>query len=435
MHSLQKQFHDFIKTNDLVNKGEKILLAVSGGLDSMVMAELFRLSEIPFAIAHCNYGLRGDESDGDEAFVMSWAEKHHVNCFLKAIDLGDGSIQLAARNARYQWFNELCVEHGFNKIATAHHLNDSLETALINLSRGTGVNGISGISVSNNQVIRPLLFATKSELNDYAMDINLEWREDSSNSKTDYDRNHIRHDIVPQLMKLNPSLHSTFKLTSERLNHAKNIISRRVDEIVSNYLTDSGNGWQLALSWIESTSDELILSEILVPYGVNYITAKEIFEARSISGKHFPTQDWLVTIDRGRIFIERVDIGEDIDMELPNLGDYALGNAKLVVEEVSPINVEFGDLNIGHFDMDAIEFPLRVRRWEKGDRFQPLGMKGEKKVSDFLIDEKVPLSVKKSVLVVESAGEIIWVVGKRISENYKIKSNTSEALKLTFLNA
>ena len=185
MHSLQKQFHDFIHSNHLVANSEKILLAVSGGLDSMVMADLFLRGGYDIEIAHCNFGLRGEESHRDEAFVLEWADQNSVNCYVKSFDLKDGSIQLEARNTRYQWFSELLLEHELDKIATAHHLNDSLETVLINLTRGTGIRGASGIPLRNGQIIRPLLCASKQELYNYAMDVGLEWREDSSNRKKD----------------------------------------------------------------------------------------------------------------------------------------------------------------------------------------------------------------------------------------------------------
>lgn len=435
MHSLQKQFHDFIHSNHLIKKEEKILLAVSGGLDSMVMANLFIVEKIPFAIAHCNYGLRGPESDDDEAFVLDWADRNDVNCHVKAFDLSKGSIQIAARNARYQWFSELVSEHDYHKIATAHHLNDSLETLLINLSRGTGIKGVSGISIKNNNIIRPLLFAEKERLYDYAMDHRLVWREDSSNAKNDYDRNLLRHDVIPNFLKLNPSMFKTFGLTLERLTHASEIVNQAVSKIRTQFLTKEADGYRLDLSWIEKPSDELKLAELLEPFRVNYATAKEVFEARGKSGKNFPVNDdWLITMDREVIFINRPLSEDQEEVVIDSPEEYKLNSGRLIVEEVSRDNVEFGQTHIAYFDGTKLDYPFLVRSWRKGDRFQPLGMKGEKKVSDYLIDEKVPVSLKKNVIVIESKGKIAWVVGMRESDLFKISDESSRLIKLTFLS-
>lgn len=434
MQSLQKQFHDFILTNDLVKKGEKVLLAVSGGLDSMVMAQLFLKGEIPFSIAHCNYGLRGEESDGDEAFVMNWADSHNINCHVKAIDIA-GSVQLEARNARYQWFSELASEHGYDKVATAHQLSDSLETILINLSRGTGIKGMAGISVMNGNIIRPLLFAGRQMLYDYAMQQDLEWREDSSNAKTDYDRNRIRHDVVPELMKLNPSLFKSFRLTTERLNYAAEIVESQVKLIETRFLSENDNGFQLDLSWLKHTSDELVLAELLSPFGVNYTTAKEIYHTRGKSGSSFPADGWLITMDRSTLFIDKDDAIKEMEIRIDSPGEYELGSEKIIVEHVGKEEVEFDTSHIAYFDAGMLQFPLTVRSWKKGDRFQPLGMTGEKKVSDYLIDEKVPLALKKYVRILECDQRIAWLIDMRVSEVFKISDNTAHVIKITFVKS
>ncbi|MEO1254591.1 MAG: tRNA lysidine(34) synthetase TilS, partial [Bacteroidota bacterium] len=296
MHSLQKQFHDFIYTHQLVGKGEKILLAVSGGVDSMVMCSLFRKEQIDFAIAHCNFGLRGLESDGDEALVIEWATQNRVSYFIESFDLTGGSIQLEARNKRYRWFQQLANENGFQKIATAHHLNDSLETILMNLTRGTGYKGIAGIPVATDNIIRPLLFASKKDLIAYAQEDKIAWREDSSNVKDDYGRNRVRHHVIPELEKLNPSLLTSFSLTSERLRYSSSIINERVDKIRDEYFSKEGDsGFKLNLSWLTSGQDLLILSELLSEFDVNYATAKEIYSSIGKSGKTFLTKYWLIT--------------------------------------------------------------------------------------------------------------------------------------------
>ena len=432
MQSLQKQFHDFILSRHLTDKSEKVLLAVSGGLDSMVMANLFLVEGISFAIAHCNYGLRGEESDGDEAFVLDWADRHRVNCHVKAFDVSDGSIQLNARNVRYQWFRELVSEHNFDKIATAHHLNDSLETILINLSRGTGIKGVAGISIKNVNVIRPLLFAERQQLYDYAMDHKLEWREDSSNMKTDYDRNLLRHDVVPELLKLNPSLFKNFGFTVERLTYASDLVERKVEEVKSRFYTEHEHGGRLDVSWMNTASDVLILSELLAPFGVNYVTAKEIFEAKGKSGKSFPVPGWLITMDRDAIFIDD-EPEKVVELVIESEGAYDLNGAVIKVQGAVKEEVSFGSTNMAFLDGDKLNYPITIRSWKRGDKFQPLGMQGEKKVSDYLIDTKVPLADKKGVMVLESEGTIVWLVGMRISELFKLSGSTANIMKVTFL--
>ncbi|MEQ6166685.1 MULTISPECIES: tRNA lysidine(34) synthetase TilS [unclassified Ekhidna] len=432
MHSLQKQFHDFIHSNHLVLNDEKILLAVSGGLDSMVMADLFLKGGYAIEIAHCNFGLRGDESDEDEAFVLEWADQNGVNCYVKSFDLGGGSIQLEARNVRYQWFSELLLEHKLDKVSTAHHLNDSFETVLINLTRGTGIKGISGISIKNGQVIRPLLFTNKKALHTYAMDMDLDWREDSSNETTDYDRNLLRHKVIPELEKLNPSLLGTFLNTSERLNFANQVVAQRVRDVKSQHLNQEGDALVLNLHWISNASDELILSEILSDYGVNYVTAKEIFGARGKSGKSFQEGEWLITMDREAIYIDQNKSPVPKELIINEAGQYYLNKSEFSIEIISKEEVVFGSENVAFFDADQLEFPLKVRLWQEGDRFRPLGMKGEKKVSDFLIDEKVPVSRKKSIMILESNEKIVWIIGYRISDSFKISDQTEKVVKVTF---
>ncbi|WP_425392458.1 tRNA lysidine(34) synthetase TilS [Ekhidna sp.] len=430
MHSLQKQFHDFILSKQLVKKGEKLLLAVSGGVDSMVLADLFVKDGFEVALAHCNFGLRGEESDGDEAFVMEWADKRGINCFVKSFDL-EGSIQLEARNARYQWFNELLIEHGLDKIATAHHLNDSLETVLINLSRGTGLKGLTGVPLINEKIIRPLSFASKNDIYKYAMDVGLEWREDSSNKKDDYDRNQIRHHVVPELEKVNPSLLKSFISTQERLSHANKIITNRVAEIKQRFIQDDRGGVRIDLTWISDPSDELILAEILAEFGLNYQTAKEVFEARGKSGKSFSSGEWFLTMDRSELFIDKGQ-NDTVELEISGLGSFDFGNASIELQLVKKDDVVFESENVAYLDYDKLRFPLSLRNWNEGDRFQPLGMNGKKKVSDFLIDIKIPLAKKHEVFVMESKGEICWVVGYRISDSFKVTNDSTSILKVSF---
>lgn len=431
MHSLQKQFHDFLEKEELLNADDQMLLAVSGGLDSMVLADVFFKSNFKFSVAHCNFGLRDAESDGDELLVKNWCKENKVTFHRKKIELGAGSIQLNARNTRYEWFNELCEAHGYSKLATAHHLNDSIETLLLNLTRGTGLKGVVGIKPKSDKTIRPLLFATKDELKTYALASSLEWREDSSNNKADYDRNAIRLGVIPKLEELNPSLISTFSDTSERLRLTVEILEREVEAIKGNYLRADKSRFELDVSWISNKSDLLILSEILSEFGFNYATVKEIHSALGRAGRMFLSSSFQLSVDRTSIFIQSISAKPKTELIIDGEGEYSLGERRLVLSGIEKSAVNFSrQSSVVYFDADKINFPLEIRAWQQGDRFRPLGMKGSKNVSDFLIDKKVPLALKDEVLVLISGDEIAWLMGHQISEKFKITDETNRILRV-----
>ncbi|MEM6813384.1 MAG: tRNA lysidine(34) synthetase TilS [Bacteroidota bacterium] len=436
MFELQKQFHNFILRNRLLKKEEKVLLAVSGGLDSMVMLELFRETNFGIAVAHCNFGLRGQASDEDEDFVSEWMRRKGIACFVKKIELPEKSIQTEARKKRYEWFGELCQEEGYQKIATAHHLNDCLETTLLNLTRGTGVKGLAGIPVENEQIIRPLLFATKKELLFFAQEKGLLWREDASNAKTDYHRNKVRLKVIPTLQEINPSLEGTFKNTHERLNLLADFLHQQTQKTLELYFNQIEK--ELNLSWITAHTDLLILYEILSNYGFNYVTTKDIFEARSHSGKVFETLEWKVLMDRDSLFLRKSTTHEYKEVWIDGEGTYKIGFGRSLEVQLQKLrrgknslkNLMVKDKNIALLDRSKLTFPLRVRRWKLGDQFQPLGMQGSKKVSDLLIDLKVPVAKKEQVLVLVSGNEIAWIIGYRISDRFKIQERSEEMVKV-----
>lgn len=426
MHSFQKQFQNFVKKHDLLTENTSVLLAVSGGVDSMVMATCFLNAGFSFALAHANFKLRGADSDGDEAFVRDWAKKNNVVFHTKALVLGKGSTQLNARNARYEWFDFLCKKFGYDKIATAHHLNDSLETVLMNLTRGTGVAGLTGIKPNANRIIRPMLFADKASILDYAKKENIQWREDISNAKTDYDRNLIRHEVMPHLQQLNPSLLSTFESTSERIMYANNLLERQVREMKERYLSEN----KLATNWIKEPADLLILANILGEFGFSYAQSKEVFQALDHSGNTFSNANYQLLVDREAIFIQKIDEKTAFTpVVMEQEGSYEVGEYKIHISTVESYTFD-ESANVAYFDADQLAFPLIVRKWQDGDRFTPLGMKGSKKVSDYLINAKISLVEKEKTLVLLSGDEIVWLVGMRISEKFKIKKETKQFLRV-----
>lgn len=433
MHPLQKRFHDFIQENNLIEKGEETLLAVSGGLDSMVMLHLFIAAGFEVVVAHCNFGLRGEESDGDERLVVDYTRKAGIRCFVKKVSITEGSIQLQARTARYSWFESLKTEEGLGKIATAHHLDDSLETSLLNLVRGTGVSGLAGIPVKNKSIVRPLLFATKEELKQYAQEVKLEWREDSSNQKVDYQRNKLRHKVIPTLRELNPSLVQTYASTKARLAATRYFLTEKVDQIKEDFFNEELH--EFDLSWISAEHDLLILSEVLAGYGFNYATVKDIFKAIGESGKVFPSNTgFSAYMDRSKLFLKQEEV-TTTHLAVPSEGKYHSGGLvfDVVLKSANGVILDQGP-DVAIFDSGELTFPLLIRSWKEGDRFQPLGMKGTKKVSDFLVDEKIPLAKKEEVLVVESGGQIAWVVGMRISSLFKVTGSTGPVLQITKSN-
>lgn len=431
MHAVQKQFHDFIEKHQLIEKGEKSLLAVSGGKDSMAMAHLFMESDYPFVIAHCNFGLRGKASDEDESFVVNWSKKNNVEVYTKRFDLEDKSIQLAARNARYRWFEELLEQKNLGKIATAHHINDSLETFLINLSRGSGLRGFTGIPIKSGHVIRPLLCLSQQQILAYAKAVGLKWREDISNEKMDYDRNLVRHKVVPIMEQLNPSIEETFARTLERLQLTADFVQTHVGHVKQNFLFVKEDLIELKLEWIQGASDVVLLTELLSPYGFHYSDAKEIFYAKGKPGKRFYSSRWEVSMDRESLFIKKIEDSVLETLEIPRLGTFDYSGFKIRLKRVKKSEVSFEDPNIAYFDVDKLRFPLKIRKWEDGDRFKPLGMDGRKKVSDFLVDNKVPVASKHKVNVLLSQDEIVWVISHRPSEDFKYNGEV-DAIEIAF---
>lgn len=430
MHPLQKQFHDYIEEQELLLNDEKVLLAVSGGVDSMVLAELFHRSGWSFAVAHCNYKLRGNESDEDELHVVDWAKGRNVTIHTQQFDLGQGSVQLNARNARYDWFRTLCKENGYSRIATGHQLEDSLETVILNLARGTGIRGIAGIQPASGEIIRPLLFASRDQLTSFAEEQGIKWREDGSNANTHYRRNFVRHEVIPKLHELNPSLSRTFLSTSQRLQQVQAFLDAEMQKVKSGHLSEENGVLKLDLSWL-TTENQTILNLILDEYGFNYATISDLKGSLEKTGRSFYSENWNLTIDRDAVYLKARTELQSGSITVEGEGIYALESRKLTVARYKRNEVTIsGEQDTAVLDADKISFPLQLRGWREGDIFQPLGMRGRKKVSDYLIDEKVPLALKDDIKVLTSGEEIVWLMGHRIAEGYKVEEGTTEVLEI-----
>ncbi|MCG8326045.1 MAG: tRNA lysidine(34) synthetase TilS [Chitinophagales bacterium] len=445
---MQDGFKEYIKSEKLVSIDESTLLAVSGGLDSMVMMHLFHSAGFACGVAHCNFQLRGQAADGDELFVKEMASKLHLPFYSIQFDTVSVakargiSIQMAARELRYQWLEKIRQQEGYSKIATAHHLNDNIETLLYNLSKGCGIRGLHGIPAKNGCLIRPLGFASRSELESYQQNQRIAYREDASNSEIKYSRNKIRHKILPVLKALNPSLESTMEENIQRFREAEYLYEFAVQMIKKIALNQKGNLWILQLSALSAHQQALptILYELLTPFGLNSRQAGQmatsIINGQTGAVFHSDTHSFLV--DRITLQIKQEEgLSKQRLYELQSGDQNVLlsdGVLSLDFQEGQPSQIS-ADPYIAMLDAGNLKFPLSIRHWKAGDVFQPLGMKGRhQKVQDFFSNNKLSRFEKENVWVVEDANEqICWLIGYRLDDRYKIKSDTKAHWVLNFI--
>jgi tRNA(Ile)-lysidine synthase len=431
------ELRQFISEKQLFSQNDAVLLTVSGGIDSIVLFDLFLKAGFNFAVAHCNFCLRGDESDKDEQFVCDLASQHGISFHVKRFDTNTfasnhaQSIQMAARELRYTWFEELANTFQYKHIATAHQLNDIIETTLINLSRGTGISGIHGIPEKNGKVIRPLLFASRDKINTYAENENLKWREDRSNVDEKYARNLIRHKVIPTLKKINPNLEETFGHNTERFKGTEQLFKFHIEQYRKQLLIPTSEGFSISIYDLENTpTPATILIELLIPFGFNFSIIQGIYKNKNqetgasyYSATHLLQKDrthWLIlSIEKIENFTCEVT-EQDIQIELP------IGTLTITTVQSEDFKGFSQSKNVSYMDKDLLSWPLKIRNWENGDKFQPFGMQGIKKVSDFLNDLKIPLSLKKKTSLITSNEQIIWLIGYRMSELAKITHATKE---------
>ncbi len=421
-----ERFKHYIETNNLLTKDDKILVALSGGVDSMVLASLLMKAQFHVAFAHCNFHLRGEESDADETFVRDFAEKNNVVCHVKHFDTTDFandnhiSIEMAARELRYAWFNELAEKDHFTKIAVAHHQNDQIETFFINLFRGSGLQGLKSIANRNGRVVRPLLCFSRDEIKSYALNNGISWRDDRTNEETIFLRNKIRHQLMPQIYditegNLNSVLRSISFLASENALYRSLLdekikaiehIDGRLHSIVKSYFEDE-IGLQLLFEWIRC-------------FGFSFEQATEIRRSLfSTECKRFFAEKYILTIQRENIeiFPSTEDVVREIHVE-----EVKRDESFVICRDASQML---------QLDADKVVLPLTFRRWRQGDRFRPLGMKGSKLLSDFFHELSFTEYQKREAIVVEDASSrIVGVMGYRISDFVKIEANTRRILLL-----
>ena len=439
-----ERFNKYIIGNELVAPDDRILLAVSGGVDSMVMLSLFTECGYKVGVAHCNFCLRGAESEEDEVLVAEEAQKRGIECYNRRFDtLGEmertgDSMEMAARRLRYEWFDELCAEHGYTAVAVAHHIDDSIETFFINLLRGTGLRGLTGITTRRRNIIRPLMFATRKEITEYAVSQHIPYREDSSNRSTKYLRNKIRLGLVPMIREINPKFTSLMRGNIANLAQAQLFLNYAIDIIRQTAVEERDGIHYLHLERLDGKVPEgFVAYEILnSTYGFKSDVVNALMRAyhSGLSGKRFYSKEWVAYLERGEIAI--TPIADDDDCEiLVNADDLRsfCGNSVLYYEhtDIDQISTFGVPSNMAQLDADALQYPLRLRRWRNGDWFIPFGMSGRKKVGDFLTDAKVSAPERKRQFVLVSGDDIVWVVGRRIDDRFALTSKSENVLKIT----
>jgi tRNA(Ile)-lysidine synthase len=431
-------FNKFNEENNLFKPEDKILLAVSGGIDSMVMTHLFLRTDCQTAIMHCNFTLRSRDSDKDEAFIRKFAESHSIPFFSIRFNTKEFaknnsiSVQMAARDLRYNWFEEIRQKYNYDLIAVAHNLNDNVETLLINLTRGTGLAGLSGMRLISNNIIRPLLFATRDDIVNYSNLHKIKFREDTSNADTKYIRNKIRHQIIPVLKEINPSIEITLNETAERFIGINEIVTGYISKIrekISEQKEDliSYNISQLKRYQHNST----IIFELFRPYGITNQQLDDLIKViNGKTGGQIITNCCRIIKNRKEIIVSQENSRTESVYKV-STEDGFKKIPGIVSAELFEVNDTFQipyDSSIACLDYNKLSFPLIIRKWETGDSFYPLGMKQKKKLSDYFIDNKYSLFDKENRLILESDGEIVWIIGDRIDNRFKITRSTKKAL-------
>jgi tRNA(Ile)-lysidine synthase len=417
--------------------GKNILVACSGGIDSVVLVRILKELKFNISLAHCNFSLRGIESDEDEKFVISIADKLSIPIFNTKFDtkqfkeINKVSTQMAARELRYHWFDELCKKHSFDFIATGHHLDDEIETFLINLTRGTGIRGLIGIPETNHKVIRPLLMISRNDIYEYAIKNNITWREDHSNTDTDYLRNKFRLNVIPSLRQTNTNFLKGFQKTTTHLKTSLSLVNDYMELIKKLVFILKETSIEIDILKLKGLPNtNYLIYELLFPYGfTNWGDIIDLLDAQT--GKKIFSKKYRLLKNRNFLILDQKS---QINIESHfyiNEGDKILKKPLfLSINKVEEI-LEYTPNNL-YLDFDKLVFPLKLRPWEDGDYFFPFGMKGKKKLSKFFKDEKLSLISKEKIWVLLSENNIIWVVGMRSDERFKVDDETKHILKITY---
>ena len=442
--SLVEKFRSYVAHEGLFTHDDTILLAVSGGVDSMVLMSLAREAGYRFAVAHCNFHLRGEESDGDELLVEREVRKMgvpyhvtHFDTYGEVASTGD-SIEMVARRLRYAWFDELCDANGYSAVVIAHHIDDSIETHFINMLRGTGARGLAGIASRNGRVVRPLLFATREEIETYATQNNIPFRVDSSNMSMKHLRNRVRHEVVPMLKGLNPHFTTIMQRNMTHLGQAQSFIDASMAIIKRAVLSEDRGVFRIDIAAIDaSLPRNFVIYEILSSeFGFRREVVTDICVAfdNGATGRRFFAVDRMAVVDRDAILVMPIAEDDDVEIRVDNdavsatLGGVKFSFEVLAMADVATLNQ---GADVALLDADRVTFPLTIRRWREGDAMVPFGMAGRKKISDMLIDAKVSLVEKREQYLLLSGGDVTWLVGRRIDNRYAVRKDTLRVLRVS----
>lgn len=437
-----ESFRSFIAQHHLFSSRDRLLIAVSGGVDSAVLCELCHQAGYTFEIAHCNFQLRGEESLRDEKFVQALGEKYQVKVWVRHFDTAQYassnklSVQEAARELRYHWFKELLQENDLSFLLTAHHLDDSIETSLMNFFKGTGIAGLRGILPRQGRIIRPLLFAGKQELHEFALSQSLQWVEDSSNESDKYTRNYFRHQVIPFIQKIYPGVEKNLAQNLSRFRDTELLYQQALEWHKKKLLTVKGNEVHIpVLKLQQAVPFTTVLYEIIHAFGFSSSQTNEVAALlESDSGRYVQSSTHRIIRNRAWLVIVPVKTGEASVIPIEKTGQYDFpgGNLELLLTKNGKAGTA---INIACLDAASIRFPLILRPWKTGDYFYPLGMTKKKKLARFFIDQKLSLPEKENTWVLEMDKKIVWVVGRRIDDRFKVRETTKEVLRVVYKSA
>jgi tRNA(Ile)-lysidine synthase len=438
---LLEKFKENIKQQNLFQTKDTLLLAVSGGVDSVVLCELCKQCGFDFVIAHCNFQLRGTDSTSDEKFVAALAQKYDVPFSTITFDTNaiaakeKKSIEEAARDLRYKWFDELSIQNSYAFVVTAHHANDNVETVLMNFFRGTGIKGLHGILPKQNKIVRPLLFANKKELLVFATENKLEFVTDYTNAQNDFTRNYFRNELIPAVQKVFPAANENILKNINRFGEAEQLYNEAIKMYKKKLLELKGNEIHIPVLKLQKVTPlATIVYEIIKDYDFTAHQTEEVIGLlQSESGKYIASashriirnRKWLIISPNQTIAANNILIEE-------NSSAITFKNGELQIEKCTSLSTINNEPSTALLDAIEIKFPLLLRKWKQGDYFYPLGMQKKKKLSRFFIDQKLSLTQKENVWVIESNKKILWVIGMRIDDRFKITDKTKNVLQIVF---
>ncbi|MBL0095741.1 MAG: tRNA lysidine(34) synthetase TilS [Bacteroidetes bacterium] len=439
--SLEHKVAKFISRHQLLREDETVLVALSGGLDSMVLLYLLHRLHFKITAAHCNFKLRGEASDADEFACEAICKEMQIPFTSRHFETKvvaeekKISIQMAARDLRYDWFKQLALSHGYGAIATAHHSNDQAETVLLNLLSGKSIESIRGIPVRNNTIIRPLLQCTKEELRQYALEKNIRWREDSSNAENHYKRNLLRNEIMPLLRQINPSVEEQLSRLAERMADWNLLAEEGISSKIAAIVEEEKDFLRIHVQRLmDHPAKKMLLWKLLSPYGFDGAVIEDMTTQPLESGKIFLSASYTLTVDRDSFLLEKtIETATAPYVLIPEGNECIIlpnGVLHLSFHENKISREQLLNNNNAFLDAGLVQFPLEVRSWEEGDSFYPLGMDHPKKLSDYFIDKKIPVPEKHKKLLVTHGRDILWIIGDRIDQRYRITENTTRVLIL-----